>query len=120
MVNSRAVLFGVVFVGLSVGSFTSCKRAPSYDWQWVDLAGGEFKVSFPGKPAPEETPTKSITGGSFTSHSLKVKVSDTVAFGCTWFDDPSLAGTTVEEHLNQARDHGLAGVRGSLVSERRL
>ena len=119
MIKSRAPA-GIAFVILSVVLFTGCRRTHSYDWQLVDLADGRFKVSFPGQPTPEAVATKSASGGSFTSHVLRVKITDQVAYGCTWFDDPSLAGLSVEDRLNQARDHGISGVQGTLLSEKRL
>jgi hypothetical protein len=120
MIASRAVVLGIFFAALSTLPFTSCKRTHSYDWQWVNLADGQSRISFPGKPILEETPTKSITGGSFTSHALKVKPVATVAYGCTWFDDPSLTGMSADDRLNQARDNGIRGVQGTLVSEKRI
>jgi len=120
VINSRTKVFGVVYAALSALFFISCQQTHSYDWQWVDLGDGQSRISFPAKPILEETPTKSITGGSFTSHALKVKPVATVAYGCTWFDDPSLTGMSAEDRLNQARDNGIRGVQGTLVSEKRL
>jgi hypothetical protein len=121
MINSRRVGLAISFLILvsSVLSFSSCKRAHSYDWQAVDLADGQFKVTFPGKPILEESPTKTVTGGSFTLHALRIKPVDTVAYGCAWFDDPSLMGMSAEDRLNQARDNGLRGVQGTLLSEKK-
>jgi hypothetical protein len=120
MTKSRAALLGLALVALFLFPGIACKPEHSYDWRVVYSADGKSKISFPGNPILEETPTKSITGGSFTLHSLKIKPVESAAYGCSWWEDPSLNSLSVEERLNKARDNGVGGVGGRLISETRI
>jgi len=68
-----------------------------------------------------DTPTKSVTGGSFTSHSFNVRASKDAVYGCTWWEDSSRPkDRTPEQILDTARDGGLSGTNAKLLSENRL
>ncbi len=120
MSKSCVALPGTVFIALLALPLISCNSKHSYDWQVVYSADGKFKISFPGNPTLEETPTKSITGGSFATHTLKLKPVASAAYLCGWWEDPTLSGLSVEERLDKARDSGIGGVGGRLIRETRI
>jgi hypothetical protein len=105
---------------LAILSSTACNRAPAYEWRTLEAPDGTFSVALPGDAIEENTPTKSVTGGSFVSHSLKVRTPRNAAYGCSWWEDPSLRDRTAEQILDTARDGGLSGTNGKLLSEKRL
>ncbi len=114
------VLLDVTVALLFLLSLTDCKRGHVYDWQLVNAPDGSFTISFPANPTLEEKPTASLTGGAFVSHTFKVKPADGVAYMCGWWEDPSQQTFSIEERLNKARDRGVGGVRGVLISEKRI
>jgi hypothetical protein len=120
MSKSRIALLGLAVTALLALPFISCNKEHSYNWQAVYSADGKFKISFPGNPTLEETPIKSITGGSFTTHTLKIKPVASAAYLCGWWEDPTLTGLSTEERLNKARDNGVGGVGGRLIRETRI
>jgi len=100
---------------------TACNRKPAYEWHTLVAPDGTFAVSLPGDAAVVDTPTKSVTGGAFTSHSFKVRASKDAAYGCSWWEDPSRPKDETEEKtLDIARDGGLSGTSAKLISENRL
>jgi hypothetical protein len=102
-------------------SSTACNRKPAYEWHMVDAPDGTFSVSLPGEAAKVDTPTKSVTGGSFIAHGLNVRASKDAVYGCSWWEDPSRpTGQTAEQILDIARDGGLSSTNAKLLSEKRL
>ena len=100
---------------------TACNRKPAYEWQTIEAADGTLSVSLPGEAATVDTPTKSVTGGSFISHRLNVRASKDAAFGCSWSEDPSRSKErTTEQILDTARDGGISSVNAKLLSDNRL
>jgi hypothetical protein len=98
-----------------------CNRKPAYEWHTVVAPDGTFSVSLPGNAAVVDTPTKSLTGGSFISHSLNVRASKNAVYGCNWWEDPSRPKQgTAEQILDTARDSGLSGTNAKLISENKL
>ncbi len=68
-----------------------------------------------------DTPTRSVTGGSFISHSFHVRASKDAAYGCSWWEDPSRPkDSTAERTLDIARDGGLFGSSAKLLSENKF
>ena len=120
MSRSRITPLGLAVIVLLALPSISCKREHSYEWQVVYSADDKFKISFPGNPTLEETPIKSITGGSFTTHTLKIKPVASAAYLCAWWEDPTLTGLSTEERLNKARDNGVGGLGGRLLRETRI
>ncbi len=47
---------------------------------------GTFSVSLTGDAAKVDTPTKSVTGGSFIAHGLNVRASKDAVYGCSWWE----------------------------------
>ena len=105
---------------LLILTLTSCNRTPRYAWHQLAASDGTFSVTLPGDSVQQDTPTNSKTGGSFVSHSFHVRASKNAAYGCSWWEDPSLKNQTPEQILDAARDHGLSGAQGKLISEKRL
>ncbi len=106
---------------LLVFSSTACNRKPAYEWHTLEAPDGAFSLSLPGDAVKVDTPTKSVTGGSFISHGLNARASKDAAFGCSWWEDPSRPkDRTVEQILDTARDAGLSGANAKLLSENRL
>jgi hypothetical protein len=102
-------------------SSTACNRKPAYEWRTLEAPDGTFSVSLPGDAVTVDTPTKSVTGGSFISHRLNVRASKDAAFGCSWWEDPSRPrDRTAEQILDTARDGGISSVNAKLLSENRL
>jgi len=102
-------------------SSTSCNRIAAYEWRTLAAPDGTFSVSLPGDAVTVDTPTKSVTGGSFISHRLNVRASKDAAFGCSWWEDPSRPrDRTAEQILDTARDirgitHGNAAYDNRIV-----
>jgi hypothetical protein len=110
-----AVAFAAVAV---VGTMIAIRQRPTlHDWRTIDSPDGKFEISFPAKPTLNERLTTSSRGGTFTSHSLNLKSDEHAAFGVSWWDDPSMKGLPDDEILNRARDSGIGGVQGKLISE---
>jgi hypothetical protein len=108
---------------LALLTLTACNRAPVIDWHQVDAPDGTFSVTLPGDPVKEDKPTKSITGGSFVSHSFKTRSSNNVgnaAYACAWWEDPTLKDRTPEQILDNLRDIVISGLQGRLLEEKRL
>jgi hypothetical protein len=102
-------------------SAMACNRKPEYEWHTLVAPNGTFSVSLPGNAVVEDTPTKSVTGGSFISHSFNVRASKGAVYGCSWWEDPSRPkDQTAEETLDIARDAGLSSTSAKLLSEKRL
>ena len=92
----------------------------AYQWRSLEAPDGTFSVSLPGDAVKEDKPTKSVTGGSFISHTFKARASKGAAYGCSWWEDPSLKGRTAEQILDTARDGGLSSSNGKMLGEKRL
>jgi hypothetical protein len=105
---------------LALLTATGCNRTPAYEWRPLEAPDGTFSVAFPGDAVQEDAPTKSVAGGSFISHSFKSRASKNAAYGCSWWEDPSVRDRTAEQILDAARDNGLSGVSGRLLGEKRL
>jgi len=102
-------------------SSTACNRKPAYEWHTVAAPDGIFSVSLPGDAIVLDTPTKSVTGGSFISHTFNVRASKDAVYGCSWWEDPSRPkDQTDEKTLDIARDGGLSSTSAKLLSENRL
>jgi hypothetical protein len=102
-------------------SSTACNRKPAYEWHTLKAPDGTFSVSLPGDAVEMDTPTKSVTGGSFISHSFNVRASKDAVYGCSWWEDPSRPkDRTAEQILDTARDGGLSSTNAKLLSENRL
>jgi hypothetical protein len=102
-------------------SATACNRKPGYDWHTLAAPDGTFSVSLPGNAVVVDTPTNSLTGGSFISHSFKMRASKDAVYGCSWWEDPSRPkDQTADRTLDIARDGGLSGTNAKLLSENRL
>lgn len=102
-------------------SSTACNRKPTYEWHALEAPDGTFSVSLPGDVIVVDTPTKSVTGGSFISHSFNVRASKDAAYGCSWWEDPSRPkDRTADQILDTARDGGLSSANAKLLSERKL
>jgi hypothetical protein len=115
-----AVKSSVVAIMLALLAATACERKPAYGWHTLEAREGAFSVSLPGVATEEDKPMKSATGGSFTSHSYNVKASKEAAYGCSWWEDPTFKDRTAEQILDNARESGLSGVNGRLLSEKQL
>jgi hypothetical protein len=106
---------------LALLTSTACNRTPVYEWRPLEAPDRTFSVSLPGDAVKEDTPTKSVTGGSFIAHSFKARASKDAAYGFSWWEDPSsLKDRTAEQILDRARDGGLSATSGKLLSEKRL
>ena|SRR5579864_4809784 len=115
---TRSCLAAAILVLLSA---TACNRKPAYEWQTLVAPDGSFSVSLPGNAIAVDTPTKSVTGGSFISHTFDVRASKDAVYGCSWWEDPSRPkDQTVENILDVARDGGLSSTSAKLLSENRL
>ena len=102
-------------------SSAACNRKPAYEWHTLLAPDGTFSVSLPGAAVVVDTPTKSVTGGSFISHSFNVRASKDAVYGCSWWEDPSRPGNqTLEQILDTARDGGLSGSNAKVLSENKL
>jgi hypothetical protein len=100
---------------------SACDRTASeYQWRQIKAPDGSFSVTLPGEAIQQDMPEKSVAGGSFISHILNVRASKTARFGCAWWQDPTFKNRTTDEILNTARDSGLSGVGGRLLSEQKL
>jgi hypothetical protein len=106
---------------LALLSSTACNRKPAYEWHRLETPDGTFSVSLPGDAVKVDTPTKSVTGGSFISHGLNVRASKDAVYGCSWWEDPSRPkDRTAEQILDTARDGGLSSANAKLLSENSL
>ncbi len=116
--KSGLTAISIFFVLLSS---TACNRNPAYDWHTLGAPDGTFSISLPGNATVVDTPTTSVTGGSFVSHSFRVRASKDAAYGCSWWEDPSRPkDQTAERTLDIARDGGLSGSSAKLLSEKKL
>jgi hypothetical protein len=91
-----------------------------YRWQRFNASDGSFSALFPANPEVASREVESATGAVIVMHEVTATPSKSTTYFCGYFDDPRLAGDTVEEALNSARDGGIANVEGHLVSEQRL
>ncbi len=108
---------------LALLTLTACNRAPIIEWHQVDAPDGTFSVTLPGDSVKEDTPTKSVTGGSFVSHSFRTRSSKSVgnaAYACAWWEDPTLKGRTSEQILDSMRSNGLSVLHSELLEEKRF
>jgi hypothetical protein len=108
---------------LALLTSTACNRAPVTEWHQVNAPDGTFSVTLPGNPVKEDTPTKSVTGGSFVSHSFKTRSSKSAGnagYACAWWEDPTLKARTPEQILDSLRDNALSSIQGELLEEKRL
>jgi hypothetical protein len=102
-------------------SSTACNRKQAYEWHTLEARDKTFSLSLPGDAVQVDTPAKSVTGGSFISHSFKVRASNDAAYGCSWWEDSSRPiDRTAEQILDTARDGGLSAADAKLISESRL
>jgi hypothetical protein len=93
---------------LVLRSSTACNRKPAYEWHMVDAPDGTFSVSLPGDAAKVDTPTKSVTGGSFIAHGLNVRASKDAVYGGSWWEDPS-------RPIDASGRHGLRALKSSSI-----
>lgn len=115
---AKACLAATILVLLSSAA---CNRKPAYEWHTLLAPDGTFSISVPGNAVVVDSPTKSVTGGSFISHTFNVRASKDAVYGCSWWEDPSRPkDQTAEKILDIARDGGLSGTGAKLLSENRL
>lgn len=106
---------------LIVFSSVACNRKPAYEWHTLVAPDGTFSVSLPGDATVADSPTKSVTGGSFISHTFNVRASTDAVYGCSWWEDPSRPrDQSAEKTLDIARDGGLLSTSATLLSENNL
>jgi hypothetical protein len=90
-----------------------------YHWQRFESPDGKFTVDFPGTPVSRDGPITSGTGVAYISHSLAARASEHAAYGFLWWDDSTLGQRSPDAILDIARDRGILGVGGSLISEKK-
>lgn len=114
----KARLAGTILVLLTSAA---CNQKPTYEWHTLFAPDGTFTVSLPGEASVVDRPTKSVSGGSFISHSFNVRASKNAVYGCSWWEDSSRPkDQTPEQILDVARDGGLSGSNAKLLRENRL
>ena len=120
MKSSKAL--AVLIVAMAVGAFfvDRYEQTRPYQWQRYESPDGKFTVDFPATPVARDEPIPSGTGGTYTSHSLNTRASEHAAYGCSWWEDPSVGNRSSEDVLDRARDNGIRGVGGTLISEKKI
>ena len=116
----RSVILVAGVIAVLVGGFLLLRyRSPdSYRWERFESPDGKFSISLPGKPVGESEVRP--PEGAPKAHSWNVRPRADAAYGCSWWDDSNLSSQPVDVVLDKARDLGVAGARGLLVSETRI
>ena len=107
----------VVVIGLALSAVVVVRheRARAYQWHRVESPDGTFAVEFPGIPVSRDEPTTSDAGDTFTAHSLNTRASEHAAYGCSWWEDPSLNSRPPEQILDRMTDRSAVSSRRTTV-----
>jgi hypothetical protein len=104
MKRPKVLIIGVATLVLAVCMVAWYEQSASYQWERFEAPDGKFTVNLPGKPVVRDELTTSLTGGSFTSHSVNAKASEHAAYGCSWWENPDLIGRSADQRLGSLRD----------------
>jgi hypothetical protein len=116
-VASRIV--GFAFGMLVVMIIFHDDRLPFW-WHTYSDPSGNFSLEFPSKPRAADQQLKLDAGGTGTVKMVAATPNKTTAYIFAYIDGSGLAGKTVEEVLNLARDGFITGAHGTLLDEQRI
>lgn len=109
-------LLSVLCVALAIGATAAAEDKPMK----FQSKEGKFAIQFPGKPTESKQKQKTVVGD--VDVYLFAIVQKDRAFLATYADYPrgTIAKQGLQDSLDKARDGNIKGVKGKLVSEKKI